>query len=59
MPERGNMADDRKARVGMTRFVVVIFVLGMVIAGIYVFGFTPGEVTDAAPVHVKSVSDPT
>lgn len=39
------MAKDtgKTARIGMMTFVVTIFLAAMVLAGIYMFGFTPGE----------------
>lgn len=39
------MANDtkRKALGGMSTFVVVIFILGVALAGFYLFGMTPGE----------------
>lgn len=35
----------RTARFGMSTFVGVIFVIGMAIAAIYVWGYAPGKVT--------------
>jgi heme/copper-type cytochrome/quinol oxidase subunit 4 len=32
-----------KARRGMVTFVITIFLIAIVIAGIYLLGFTPGE----------------
>ena len=32
-----------EARRGMMTFVITIFVVAIVVAAIYVFGFTPGE----------------
>ncbi|WKC24121.1 hypothetical protein [Rhizobium sp. SSA_523] len=39
------MAKDtgQKARSGMITFVLTIFVIALVLAAIYMFGFTPGE----------------
>jgi hypothetical protein len=39
------MAKDtgRKARSGMITFVITIFLVALVLAGIYIIGFTPGE----------------
>jgi hypothetical protein len=39
------MAKDTgpKARGGMITFVLLIFAVALVLAGIYMFGFTPGE----------------
>jgi hypothetical protein len=39
------MAKDTgpKARSGMITFVLLIFAVALVLAGIYMFGFTPGE----------------
>lgn len=32
-----------QARRGMVKFVITIFLIAIVIAGIYLLGFTPGE----------------
>jgi hypothetical protein len=39
------MANDtgHKARSGMITFVLTIFAIALVLAGIYMVGFTPGE----------------
>lgn len=37
------MSTDGKARSGMMTFVVVIFALALVIAGVYMIFFTPGQ----------------
>ena len=41
-----NMSTGSTARFGMSTYVAVIFVIGLVIAGTYVFVFTPGETTN-------------
>lgn len=38
---------ERKASHGMMRFIIIIFVIAVVMAGIYMFFFTPGEVPPA------------
>ncbi|KKX29322.1 hypothetical protein YH62_16185 [Rhizobium sp. LC145] len=35
--------DNPQARRGMTAFVVTIFVIAVILAAIYIIGFTPGE----------------
>ncbi|WP_337266276.1 hypothetical protein [Oryzifoliimicrobium ureilyticus] len=34
-----------KARRGMTTFVIVIFIIAVLLAAVYLLGFTPGETT--------------
>lgn len=34
---------ERKAKAGMSRFVVTIFVIAIIIAGFYIVFWTPGE----------------
>lgn len=43
-----NMSTGGKARSSMYVFVSIIFVVGLLLAGYYVFGKTPGE-TEATP----------
>jgi hypothetical protein len=45
---RKNMSTGGKARSRMYAFVSIIFVIGLLFAGYYVFGKTPGE-TETAP----------
>ena len=35
--------DNPQARRGMTAFVIIIFVIAIILAAIYIIGFTPGE----------------
>ncbi len=41
---------DQKAKSGMFRFVIAIFVIGMLLAGAYLTFWTPGQ-TEQAPPH--------
>lgn len=43
------MSTDGKARSAMMTFVVVIFGVALVIAGIYMIFFTPGQPEDEQP----------
>ncbi len=38
---------DQKAKAGMVRFVIAIFIIGMVFAGAYLMFWTPGEMNSA------------
>jgi len=40
---------DQKAKSGMVRFVIAIFVIGMVFAGAYLMFWTPGEMNSSPP----------
>jgi len=48
------MSTGSTARFGMSTYVAVIFVIGLVIAGTYLFVFTPGETT-SPPAAVDAV----
>jgi len=45
------MNTDKKARRGMTTYVAVIFVLGLIIAGAYVLVLKPGETSDQPAIE--------
>jgi hypothetical protein len=45
---------DQRAKSGMIRFVIAIFVIGMVFAGAYLMFWTPGEMNSAPAGEVIS-----